>query len=115
MNNQIKPDYPSNEITDFTNLPQLSINNEQIFTQCDHQHTYHYNYRNNHKYPNVDMNIGHVRACGVCAKHMECGKIKAGIIDTGEYNLNGKPIVDKYGNFIAKTTLINSNYTVKKG
>lgn len=102
---------------------KITMDNNDVLEICSHANQYHHNLNGSNVHPyiprtnhfnNVDLNVGHACMCGMYAKHIACGKIKAGIVDAGEYDVNGKVVIDGRKNFYGKSLTINGVQTINE-
>lgn len=95
-----------------TDLHELKIDGQTVIESCNHNEAYHHQIRNNLSYPNVDIHAGHINAHGVYSKHITAGTMKAGVLDIGEYQVNGKLLADKNRNIHASSLTLSNNVSL---
>lgn len=61
---------------------------------------------------NITIRSEHISTCKLCARQILCSNISSGIVNSGEYDINGKTIVDKSRNIFGKTITLGNNNDV---
>lgn len=61
---------------------------------------------------NITIRSEHMSTCKLCARQILCSNVSSGSVNSGEYDINGKTVVDKSRNVFGKTVTLGNNNDV---
>lgn len=99
------------------NVESLSVNNNIV--AYDNSHTndnikYHNTTKCVHQNDNTNTTLRseHMSTCRLCARNIFCSNLSSSVVNSGEYDINGKIVIDKSRNMIGKTLTLGNNNDV---